>query len=333
MRFVSNKATRWRHFGTIRCVIGTFIEQEHTFTQNSNHQFFSTINQLKFLFNNHHPSFPFFFPQTNQPKITSNEQNNKNRPCRDATRDTIYPRLEKDFDQLIEAVLVKRTCKYMLADGGTAAKAVNGRQCGQLVTTGTEFLTRSMAFATPKNWTHSDVLAKAMLTVHNGHQLPSFQEYVDQFHTCAQTTLPTISVARLKVFFGLAFTFGACILMGMIIDPQKPVNGGNEPDVSVISSSSGDERDNEDGDGDEDDVEMLSEEEDVEEGRGGVGGDQRGGHGNGADGDDDGDGVEGKVVNGTQKDMDEEDGNVLEQDSMKTTFRDESSSSSTTKPK
>lgn len=299
-----------------------------------------------------------FSPSTNQskknkiaPPLHICNAHKKKRPCRAATRDTVYPRVEATFDDLIDALLKSRTCKYMLADGGTAAKAVNGRQCGQLVTTGTEFLTRSMAFATPHNWPPGDELARAMLTIHNGHQLPSFQEYVDNFHTCAQTTLPTISVKRLKVFFALSVTFGVCVLVGMLVDPQNPVNGngngnGNEHDMSVVSSSSSSsgERDDEDdgndgGDDDDDDVdvEMSSSEkgeerEEREEGvEGGRGGEQRGEGGNDKNGVVDANAS--KTCNRSRKEMDEDDGNVLEQkDSMKSGIRDESSSSSTTKP-
>lgn len=146
----------------------------------------------------------------------------ENRSCRANKPANYYPARYASVDDMVAALLAGR-CTYMLGDYGVVSKALNSYECGTLTLTGREFMTRSVAFIVPRNWEHEPALRAAMVDIQESHELPSFQEFTRQFHTCAAEKPPRITFSRLRTFFVLAFAACAALLAFMLLDPQQPL--------------------------------------------------------------------------------------------------------------
>lgn len=127
--------------------------------------------------------------------------------------------------------LMTGECNYILTDFGSMIKAVNFGKCSTLVQTGSEFMTRSMGFVVPRNWSYTAKLSKAILDIKAAHLEPTFQEYAEQFNTCPRSEDFKITFERLKVFFYVSFGICTFLFIFMIIDPQKPLGQPLKKDV------------------------------------------------------------------------------------------------------
>lgn len=134
--------------------------------------------------------------------------------------------------------LAEHKCKYVMLDGAISGTYVTGRYCKKLVFTGEPFLRRGLSIALPRNSNYTQPLSLATLDLNEKGLLPTVDGFLSD-PVCDGRGGPSISFARLRVFFFLVFGVCAFLFLEMICDPQ---------DVGVQDGAKGD------GDGNSDDA-------------------------------------------------------------------------------
>lgn len=156
------------------------------------------------------------------------------------------------------AMVVNKTCKFLMCSGATLEEAANRQFCGTVRTTGESFFAGDLSFLLPYGSNMTSLFTRATLQLRAEGELVSLEKYFQvHTHPCSFHKSISLSVGRLKIFFLMAF--GACgvLLAIMVCDRHgiRKFDGGDQESVGTKDSESvyGKE-DNDCGDNSESDV-------------------------------------------------------------------------------
>lgn len=140
-----------------------------------------------------------------------------------------------EYEDLMES-MKNGSCKYLLADGGLAHSAVNGKNCHQLVRTGEPFFTRSVSFAISPSWKYARLFRIAAAKEQRSNHFKPFDEYIDNMSNnrgCQPFRAPRLTFAQLYVFFVIVAVVCIGIFLEMVCDPQDvgPKFSGHRDDT------------------------------------------------------------------------------------------------------